>query len=237
MSETSSLRHFADNQLLARLLEGDRPLLAQSFEFVELKQRQVLYRSQGPIDYVYFPTSGVVSAMTVLADGRAIEVATVGHEGMVGLIAFVGGDSSANEVMVQVEGAGVRITVAAFRREIARLPTLRDLLIRYHGAYSTQVSYAVACNGLHMIEPRCCRWLLMTQDRLRSATLPLTHEFLGIMLGVRRSSVTDVLRPLQDRGIVANNRGVIEILDRDRLKALACECYEAVNAEFARLFP
>jgi len=153
------------------------------------------------------------------------------------LTAFVGGDRSPNEVMVQVQGTALRMAVTAFKRDTARIPAVRDLLIRYHTAYSTQVSYAVACNGLHKIEPRCCRWLLMTQDRLRSTKLPLTHEFLSIMLGVRRSSVTDVLGPLQERGVITNHRGVIEILDRDRLKALACECYEAVNAEFARLFP
>ena len=227
----------ANNQLLARLPQSERGPLESDLEPVELIHKQVLYRTHGPIDFVYFPANGVVSAMTILTDGRSIEVATVGHEGMVGLTAFVGGATSPNEVMVQVEGNAVRIRLAPFQREIGRESSiLKQLLIGYHAAYSTQVSYAVACNGLHTIEPRCCRWLLMTQDRVRSPILQLTHEFLAIMLGVRRASVTEVLRPLQDRGLIANNRGSIEILDRPALEALACECYGAVNAEFARIF-
>src|SRR4051794_33926830 len=155
MASTLFHDRFANNQLLTRLPLTDRDLLESELEPVDFTLKQVLYRAQGSIDYVYFPTRGVVSAMTVLSDGRAIEVATIGHEGMVGLAAFVGGETSPNEVMVQVKGAGMRLKVSAFRRELARARALRDLLVRYHTAYSAQVSYAVACNGLHTIEPRC----------------------------------------------------------------------------------
>ena len=113
---------------------------------------------------------------------------------------------------------------------------LRRLLIRYNTAYSTQVSYSVACNGLHKVEKRCCRWLLMTQDRVGSNVLPLTHEFLAIMLGVQRSSLTEVLHPLKERGLISNGRGTIQVLDRPGLEATSCECYRSVKEEFVRLF-
>src|SRR5436190_20638236 len=115
---------------------------------------------------------------------------------------------------------GLRMTAAALREECALDGPLRRLLVLYNTAFSTQVSYSVACNGLHKVEKRCCRWLLMTQDRVGSNILPLTHEFLAIMLGVRRASVTDVLHPLQERGLIRNDRGEIEILDRPGLEAL-----------------
>ena len=175
--------------------------------------------------------------MTVMEDGSAIEVATVGKEGMVGLAAFIGGETSPYEVMVQVPGHGVRMRADALRKATEQPGPLRSVLVDYHAAFSLQVSYSVACNGLHKIEKRCCRWLLMTQDRVGSKTLQLTHEFLAIMLGCRRASVTEVLQPLQDAGFIRNGRGEIEILDGAGLEKHACECYRATNAEFARLFP
>ncbi len=137
-----------------------------------------------------------------MQDGSAIEVATVGNEGVVGLLAYLGGETSPNEVMVQVEGDGVRIRIDALKEAASRPGSLADLMLRYHTAYLTQISQQVACNGLHPIQQRCCRWLLLTQDRVGSNELSLTHEFLGVMLGVRRASVTEVLRPLQEEGLV-----------------------------------
>ena len=174
--------------------------------------------------------------MTVMEDGAAIEVATIGNEGMVGLNAFVGGLTSPYEVIVQVPGDGYRLSVPAMYREIRREGSLRGLLVKYHTAFTTQVAYSVACNGLHKIEQRCCRWLLMTADRVGSNVVQLTHEFLAVMLGVRRSSVTEVLRPLQDLGLVRNSRGTIELLDRPGLEARTCECYRMTIAEFSRQF-
>jgi CRP-like cAMP-binding protein len=224
------------NRLLARLPQREFERLSPLLQKVSLKLKQVVCRVRTPIEYVYFPTSGIISAMTVMQNGSAIEVATIGNEGMTGLTAFVGGKTSPYEVMVQVEGEAVRMEAAAFTKETSRECELRELLVTYHTAFSMQVSYSVACNGLHTVEKRCCRWLLMTQDRVGSNVLPLTHEFLAIMLGVRRASVTEVLRPIQKRGLIRNGRGTIEILDRSGLENLACECYQAVNAEFARLF-
>jgi CRP-like cAMP-binding protein len=224
------------NRLLALLPAADYRQLSVHLQAVPLPARQVLYKARSPIDYVYFPNSGFVSAMAVMEDGAAIEVATIGNEGMSGLTAFIGDSTSPYEVMVQVSGDGLRVAADVLHKAAAADGPLRDLLVRYNTAFATQVSYAVACNGLHKVEQRCCRWLLMTADRVGSDDLPLTHEFLGIMLGVRRASVTDVLNPLQVRGLVQNGRGLIRILDRPAMEATSCECYRAVRDEFARLF-
>ncbi len=225
----------SENRLLALLPRADYKRLSDHLQVVPLPPKQILYRARSPIDYVYFPTNGFVSAMTVMGDGRAIEVATIGNEGMVGLTAFIGAESSSYEVMVQVPGEAMRLSAAAMKAECGGDNSLRRLLILYNSAFSTQVSYAVACNGLHKVEKRCCRWLLMTQDRVGSDVLPLTHEFLSIMLGVRRSSLTEVLKPLQERGLIQNGRGEIRVLNRKRLEAAACECYGSVKQEFNRL--
>lgn len=224
------------SRLLAFLPQAEYQRLAVHLRTVSLAPKKVLYKARSAIDYVYFPTSGIVSAMTVMADGRAIEVATIGNEGMTGLTAFIGGETSPNEVMVQVPGEGLRMPADVLKKEASRDGPLRRLMVLYNTAFSTQVSYSVACNGLHKIEKRCCRWLLMTADRVGSDVLPLTHEFLSIMLGVQRSSLTEVLHPLQERGLIQNSRGTIKVLDRPGLEATSCECYKAVQDEFARLF-
>ncbi len=224
------------NRLLALLPPADYQRLSPRLHAVPLPDKRVLYNARSPIDYVYFPSDCMISAMTRMEDGSAIEVATIGNEGMAGLTAFVGGESSPNEVMVQVGGDGLRMSADVLRDECSRDGPLRRLLVHYNTAYATQVSYSVACNGLHKVEQRCCRWLLMTADRVGSDVLPLTHEFLGVMLGVRRSSVTDVLQPLQERGLIQNTRGEIRVVNRPGLEATSCECYRAVKDEFARLF-
>ena len=225
----------SQNQLLARLPDVDYQRLAPRLQTVSLPVKQIVYKARAPIDYVYFPLSGIVSAMTIMRDGSAIEVATIGNEGLVGVMAFVGIDESANELMVQVAGDAVRTSAEVFRAEASHEGALRRLLTLYHAAFYAQVSYGVACNGLHTIEKRCCRWLLMTRDRLGSSVLPLTHEFLGIMLGVRRSSITEVLQPLQELGLIRYKRGEITIIDGAGLEAKVCECYHCINDEFARL--
>ena len=223
------------NRLLAWLPKEEYDRLAPLLEPVPLHLKQVIHTTRDPIHYVYFPNSGLVSAMTVMEDGRSIEVATVGNEGMVGLTAFVGDRNSPTEMMVQMEGEGLRMSAAALERETRGDGPLRRALVLYNTAFQVQVSYSVACNGLHTIDKRCCRWLLTTQDRIGSDELPLTHEFLGVMLGVRRSSVTDVLKELQERGLIESRRGKIRILDRPGMKAMSCECHGAIVQEYDRL--
>src|SRR5689334_15104616 len=222
MSELSAR---AENKLLARLSVKDYERLIPVLERVTLKPKHVVYKVRSEIDYVYFPTHGIISAMTIMGDGSAIEVATIGSEGMCGLSAFNGAGISPYEVIVQIAGQALRMEVSTFTREAQGC--LRDTIVRYSSAFSVQVSYSVACNGLHKIEQRLCHWLLMTQDRVRSNVLPLTHEFLAIMLGVRRASITEILQPLQKRGVIEGRRGNIEVVDREQLEKLSCECYRA----------
>jgi CRP-like cAMP-binding protein len=230
------IRGQSANRLLALLPPVDYQRLLPRLHAVSLVPSQLIYKARSPMDYVYFPTTSMVSAMTIMDNGDAIEVATIGNEGMTGLTTFIGGETSPYELIVQVPGDALRMNADVLRQEASKDGALRRLLVLYNTAFSTQVSYSVACNGLHKVEQRCCRWLLMTADRVGSDQLPLTHQFLAIMLGVRRSSVTEVLKPLQDRGLLRNGRGVIHITNRPGLEALSCECYRAVGDEFARLF-
>jgi CRP-like cAMP-binding protein len=222
------------NRLLARLPEAAYQRLLPLLQPVELQLDQILYEPRGAIDYAYFPSGAVLSALTVMRDGNAIEVATIGREGLVGHYGF-GGRTSPHRVVVQVGDGGLRINSRALQEEFAREGPLRDLLSAYHVAFMAQVSQSVACNGLHGLQQRCCRWLLMTRDRVGSDDLRLTHEFLAIMLGARRASVTEALRPLQEEGLVRSQRGRVAILDGAGVEARSCECYAVVKDEYDRL--
>jgi CRP-like cAMP-binding protein len=183
---------------------------------MQLKFKQVLYEDGSSIDYVYFPVQCVLSALLIMDDGHAIEVATVGSEGVAGLPAFLQADTSLTRVIVQVAGGALRMKADALAAEATKLGPVRQLLLCYQNAFLGQVMQGVACNGLHTIQQRCCRWLLETDDRVQTATVPLTHEFLALMLGVRRASVSEVLGPLQAKGAIKSERGKIVVLDRGR---------------------
>lgn len=225
----------AGNLLLARLSHAENFQLESILQTVLFNQGEVLYRVGQPVEHLYFPTTAVLSVLVTMRDGRAIETATVGNEGMVGLTALMGETTAPHQLIVQMSGLGYRIDVAQFKHVFNEESRLRQILARYHTAFMMQVSCAAACTGLHTVEQRCCRWLLTTQDRVGVKVLPLTQEFLSIMLGVRRASVSDVLRPLHNRGAIVSGRGRIEICDRSYLESRACECYQVVNEDFARL--
>src|SRR3984885_8127207 len=236
MSKTKPPAAPEGNRILARLPpEGGRRLLPH-LQVGPLAFKHVLFQARSPFDYAYFPNRGVVSALTVMEDGRAIEVATIGDEGMVGLPLLVGAKTTANRVIVQVPGEALRMAEDVLREEVSRDSALRRLLVRYHTAFLAQVSQAVACNGLHSVSQRRCRWLLMTQDRAHSDVFPMTHEFLAEMLGVRRSTVSEVLEPFQEKGLIRYSRGKLTVLDRKGLKVGSCECYGVIAKEFERLF-
>src|SRR3954452_22020078 len=182
------------NRLLARLPNDEYQRLRPHLQPVDLAFKQVLYRAGGAIDHVYFPSRGIASTVAYVDDGTAIEVSTVGDEGMLGLPALLGEATAPNEVFMQVPGDGVRMPAAALRREAGAGSPTYQVLVNYLNAYMLQVSQAVACNGLHHVRQRCAKWLLMTHDRVHADELPLTHEFLAMMLGVRRASVTEVLQ-------------------------------------------
>jgi CRP-like cAMP-binding protein len=230
-----SINHDARNLLLSRLPASERERLASRMRLVSLEFKQILYNYGDPIDFVYFPTGGAASAVTVMDDGNMIEIATIGNEGMVGHNILFSHNEATNQIIIQVPGEALRMDANILKQETTNDGPLRRLLLRYNAALFAQVSQSVACNGLHNVQQRCCRWLLITLDRMESNVVPLTHEFLAVMLGVRRASVSEVLRPLHEKGLVNNGRGAIDILDRSGLEKLSCECYRKVKDEFDRI--
>nr|WP_267871563.1 Crp/Fnr family transcriptional regulator [Nostoc sp. CHAB 5715] len=204
-------------------------------EVIPLEFKQELYLPNQPIEYVYFVNYGVASMLTVMTDGSAIEVATVGNEGMVGLPVFLGADRVPGECFMQVPGSGFRMRVDAFKTHVTADSPLYNLLQRYTQALFNQIAQSAACNRLHSTEQRMCRWLLMTADRVETDTFSLTQDFLSIMLGVNRSTVSLSASILQKAGLINYTRGQITILDRSGLEDITCECYQIVKGEFNRL--
>ena len=225
------------NRLLAALSEVDLARLRPHLESVWLAQRDLLFEAEAPIRHVYFPETAVVSLVSIMCDGNTVEVGTAGCEGLAGLSLFLAQDSSSVRAFAQVAGAAWRMDAARFMMFAAAPGALHRLLLRYTQAFLTQVAQTAACNGAHVLEQRCARWLLMTHDRVDGDEFKLTHEFLAFMLGVRRAGVTVAMRALQDQGLVDYTRGQIRIVDRDGLEGISCECYQVVRAHFEALLP
>lgn len=224
------------NRLLALLRSADYNRLQPHLEPVALDYRQSLYRANKPIEAVYFIESGVGSLVNTMTDGRAAEVGTVGNEGLAGLPLVFGDERAPTSLYVQVPGAGLRMTAKAFRRELSQSPSMQAVFLRYAHAFFNQVAQSAACNHFHKLEQRCCRWLLMTQDRMPGNEFLLTQEFLAMMLGVQRTGVTAAAGALQRAGLITYTRGQVVVLDRRGLQRLACECYNVSKKEFDRLF-
>lgn len=224
-----------DNKLLASLPRDHYERLLPHLATVSLPQGNVLVEAGEKVDQIYFPHYGMVSLLTVLRDGKAIETATVGREGVVGAMAGLGLSKSQVRVVVQMPLACSRIAATHFRAAAAASDPIRNLCIRYNEVLLSQARVTAACNALHSIEARFCRWLLQSADRAASDTLNLTQEFLAEMLGVRRTSVTEVASKVQSAGAITYSRGVIKILDRQVLMRMSCECYETLLDQSAML--
>jgi CRP-like cAMP-binding protein len=228
----------ARNRLLALVPDEERERLAPKFELVELELRQTVYEEGQPIEHVYFPLNGVVSLVSIMDDGRGIEVATIGNEGMAGLPVFLQASlTSSHMSFSQVPGQALRMPAGQFGEFLASPEdgALHTALNRYTQALMSMIARAVACNALHAIQQRTCRWLLQTHDRVGTDEFLLTQEFLGQMLGVTRASVNEVARELQDSGAINYTRGRMTILDRRQLESRSCECYSVIREEFDRL--
>jgi CRP-like cAMP-binding protein len=226
------------NKLLASLPTDDFERIVHQSAVVPLKFKQVLHKQDETIQHIFFPGGGACSLTKVMQDGQVAEIATIGNEGVIGASVFFGDARSFTETVVQVaEGDGFRMPVDAFTAEMARRGAFYNRVVRYSQALLNQVMQTTVCNALHSVEQRCCRWLLMTDDRVHSDNMRLTHEFLSIMLGVRRPTVTLIMGDLQEAGLVENRRGMVHIVDRSALEATSCECYATVKATFARLLP
>jgi CRP-like cAMP-binding protein len=226
---------YRSNHLLAALADDDFELLRPHLSLVDLIQNEPVFDGGRPAEHVWFPHEGVISIVATDSDGGAVEVATVGREGMTGIAQVLGSDTMSSDAMVQVAGRGSRMDVAAFHAAIEASPTLRQQMLRYVLAVLTQVSQNAACNQLHPINTRCARWLLTTHDRVTGDTYVLTQEYLAMMLGVTRPSVSAAAASLQKAGLIRYSRGVITVLDRGGLEAASCECYRIIEDEFARL--
>jgi CRP-like cAMP-binding protein len=223
------------NRLLAALPRAEYLRLLPHLEPVSLAHGQSLYAAHTSIPYVWFIERGVVSVVRGTQQGALIEIAMIGHEGMVGLPVFLGTESMPSQALVQISGAGLRMQATVFQREVPAGTPLHDLLHRYTQSLINQMAQGMVCNRLHSIAQRSARWLLMIHDRVDSDQFLLTQAFLVQMLGVRRASVGTVASKLQKVGLIRYSRGVITILDRPGLEAVACECYRIIEAEYDRL--
>jgi len=226
----------ASNRLLVHLPQEDQERLRQFLEPVVLEYKLPLYNADERIEFVHFIESGVGSLVCTMADGRAAEVGTVGNEGLAGLPVLLGDDRAPSSMYVQVPGRGLRMRARIFRGQLEQSQPMRAAMLRYTHVFFNQVAQTAACAHFHSLEQRCCRWLLMTHDRvLPSDTFLLTHEFLAMMLGVRRAGVSVAAGALQRRGFIRYHRGRVTVLDRQGLEDCACECYAVAKAEFDRL--
>ncbi len=223
------------NRILAALPQDEQDRILPALERVEMPLRTVVIDPNRPIEHVYFVEEGVVSMLGVMEDGTAVETATIGQEGMVGLPLFLGSDRTAAQAFTQVSGSAYRMEADAFRAELAHGGMLPVLLGRFTQGLLTLVGQNAACNRVHNAEQRCARWLLLTADRAGRETVDLTHLFLSQMLGVRRATVTEIAGALQARGLIDYRRGRITIVDRPGLEAASCECYRVILSEFDRL--
>lgn len=223
------------NRLLRTLTAEDLDLLRPHLRRVPLPHKQTLSKPDTPIDDVYFVEEGMVSLVQPLENGAMIEVGMIGNEGFAGVPVLLGADRSPLEAMVQIPGLALRMPASVFREEVGRRPTLSKVLLRYVQALHIQVSITAACNGRHTQPERLARWLLTARDRATSDRMPLNHEFLSMMLGVRRAGVTVALGTLKAAALIRNTHGQVTVVDRPGLEAASCECYRTVRNEFARL--
>jgi len=225
------------NHLLRALPAHESERLFPHLELVPMPLGNVLYESGSALRHVYFPTTSIVSLLYVMADGASAEIAVVGNEGMVGVALFMGGETTPSRALVQSAGHAYRLKGQILKDEFHRATALQHLLLRYTQALLTQMAQTAVCNRHHSVDQQLCRWLLLSMDRLPSNKLSMTQELIANMLGVRREGVTDAAGKLQTSGLIRYSRGHITVLDRPRLEAQACECYQVVKKEFDRLLP
>jgi CRP-like cAMP-binding protein len=219
------------NALLAALPPDEYARIAPSLELVSLKLKEFVYRPGESIQYVYFPGGGFFSILTALQDGSMVEVATIGREGMVGVSAAWDGGATPSVAMVQAESETCyKMPVAAFRHEMDRRGAFAELLGRYAQALVGFIMQSTACNAVHSVEQRLARWLLLAHDRVGRDEFPLTQEFVAMMLGASRPTVTVVAGTLQKAGLITYHHGHLTIVDRGRLEEASCECYRAATA-------
>jgi CRP-like cAMP-binding protein len=213
------------NLILLSISDGDYISLRPHLEYVELPNHLVLQEAGEKLKFAYFPNRGMISLVVVMKDGKTAEAGIVGNEGFTGTPSAVGLSRSPLQAVVQITGDGFRVEVAALQNTLQSTPRLQMMLSRYAVVQGMQVAQTAACNRLHDVKQRLARWLLMTQDRVDSASLPITHDFLATMLGTDRPSVSLAAGVLQKKKLIEYTRGAVKIVNRKKLEDFACECY------------
>jgi CRP-like cAMP-binding protein len=217
------------NQILNSIPEDEYKFIRDELEYLQTPQQRILHEAGGKIEFAYFLNEGMASLVVLTSDGRSVEVAIVGREGIVGTPLAVGLRRGPYRAIMQIPGSGVRIPSGVFQGKLVDMPEMRLLLNRYALVQGLQIAQIAACNRLHEIEQRLARWLLMCHDRVESDYLPVTHDFLAQMLGTGRPSVSLAAGILQKAGTIENLRGTLRILNRKELEATACECYKTIQ--------
>lgn len=224
-----------ENRLLAALPAEEYERLRPQLQPVEFSLGEVVYEFAGQMDYVFFPTSSIISLLYTMENGATAEMGLTGNDGVVGIALFMGGGSMPNRAVVQSAGDALKMKAGILQDEFSRGGKFQQLMLRYTQALITQISQTAVCNRLHSVEQQLCRWLLLSRDRLNTDELIMTQELIADMLGVRREGVTVAAGRLQDAGAISYVRGRIQILDRQKLEESVCECYRVVKDESERL--
>lgn len=225
------------NLLLGLTRPATRAVLFPQLEWIEAPLGTILYEENEEQDFVYFPSSGIVSLLYVMRNGNSAEMAIVGSEGLVGFAALLGGLSTTTHARVQVAGQGFRLKRRAFEKIMDGDPSFRRLMLRYAQSLLSQFAQTAICNRHHSVQQQWCRWILLTLDRASSGQIKMTQQLMADMLGVRREGVSAVANSLKSDGIVDYSRGVIDVLDRARVEQRVCECYSVIVEETDRLLP
>ncbi|HEU4509338.1 MAG TPA: Crp/Fnr family transcriptional regulator [Pyrinomonadaceae bacterium] len=226
-----------ENKLLAALPETERKRLDPYLENMFVEHRQVLVEFDSPIEYVYFLETAVTSTIVHTPHGETLEVGIMGAEGFVGLSLLYGVKRSNGTVVVQMPGRAQRMKTADFVQHVkVRGGPCLDLLLRYANFFQVMVQQHAACNAAHRVDERMCRWILLTQDRASDEAFPLTHEYLSLMLGTRRATVSSIAHDLKEQGIIAYTRGKMRVTNRERLEACSCDCYRLIKEQMSHTF-
>ncbi|MES2584833.1 MAG: Crp/Fnr family transcriptional regulator [Pseudomonadota bacterium] len=237
MGSTHHLFGMQKNQLLAALPQADLDRFQSRMEMVELSRNQILFACGRDPEYVYFPTTAIVSLMNMTEEGASAEVAVVGNDGVVGIATLLGAEAPATEAVVQSAGRAFRMSTRFVKGEIETSGGVMKVVLRYAQAMLTQMAQTALCNRYHSIDQQFCRRLLLGLDRLPSDELDMTHELAANLLGVRREGVSMAAHKLQEEGLIRYRRGHIVVLDRERLEQKTCDCYAVSKKEYRRLLP
>ncbi len=232
---TTNKSESSKNFLLASLPEKEVERIVGHLESINLSLGTVMHESGAKMDYVYFPTTAIISLLYIMENGSTAEIGVVGNDGIPGIELFMGGETTTNRAIVQSAGHVFRMSATAMKAEFTLGGPFQKLLLRYTQALIAQISQTAVCNRLHSVEQQLCRWLLLSHDRLDSDKLVMTHDLISNMLGVRREGVTLAAQKLVARKLIKSVRGTMTIIDRRGLEHAVCECYEVVNTEYNRL--